>query len=177
VLLLGSRMQAQLQLTNETVLHIDEDASMTIEGSLYKKNGQRLEVDGTLRLGGDWRTESHQAGGELYPGKVELFGNASRLDDGGIGQFGKLEINNTSVWLDTSIIILTRLILNDGELSLNRNQLTIANPADTAIVCINFGTIYAEKDIFHPDPNSDVVYWMVDTFTGNYKFPFGNHLL
>ncbi len=90
----------------------------------------------------------------------------------GMGTFFNLEINKLAhqVTLLSSVQVSNQLTLENGELNLNNNTLSIQNPALTAIVRNNNAYIRSETNAA---TNNSRICWNTGTNTGAYIFPFG----
>lgn len=90
----------------------------------------------------------------------------------GMGNFYNLEINKLShqVTLLSDIEVSNQLILENGELNLNGNTVTIQNSALTAIIRNNNAYIRSETN---DAINNSRICWNTGTNIGPYVFPFG----
>ena len=135
----GTEKEFAGDLTTAVVL-----GDMTIgSGVTLNDNGKTLQVNGDLNHSGIHTTDA------ASPGRIEITGGAVSHEIGGDGngRFSILEIDDAvnAISLTTSHLIDSVLILTNGALDINTNQLTISSTAANPILDdlggnSNFGT-------------------------------------
>lgn len=90
----------------------------------------------------------------------------------GTGAFYNLNINKIgqSATFLSGVTVNNQLTLNNGELNLGNQTLTINNPVNTAIARNNNAYIRSETNAA---TNNGRICWNIGTSTGNYVYPFG----
>lgn len=164
---------------------IQNGALVHVDGEVIINTGS-ITNNGTLQLTGDWT--NNVAGGLTYGGAgtriVRFIGSSPSPQFIGGTQptaFHNMELDNTDggAQLDTDISVGGTvasgnngvLTLTDGQLDLNRNRLTITNPANTGISFVAAASHIRSED--NSTGTYGVVDWEISTSTGTYTVPFG----
>jgi hypothetical protein len=127
----------------------------------------------TLSVYGNW--DSSMGNLTCLTGsQVSLLGNTgiTTLAMNAANRFENLTVQKTgqSVTMQSPVSVFNQLSLDNIELNLNSQTLTLLNPASTAIVRLNNAYIRSETNAAN---NPSRVCWRVGNSTGSYEFPFG----
>ncbi|HAS46477.1 MAG TPA: hypothetical protein DCS93_38705 [Microscillaceae bacterium] len=138
-----------------------------------------IETGGQLTINGAYELEVHGSwtnnGGTLnMNNSIVNFRGSTNETIGGTNStiFYNLNLYKPSqkITLGNSVDVNNTLTINDTELNLNQNKITINNPSNTAIVRSGNGFINSEASV---GSNSSIVSWYTGTNIASYVFPFG----
>ena len=149
------------------------NASGAVCKSLTVETGAQLTINGSyeLEVHGSWTNN----GGTLNMNNSTInFRGSSNEAIGGTSTTAFYDLNlykpSQTLTLNLPVSVSNVLTINDTELDLNQNTLTVNNPANTAIVRSGNGFINSEASV---GTNNSIVCWYTGTNTDNYVFPFG----
>ncbi len=139
----------------------------TIFNHLIFDTGSILEVTSGIGVTGDFAMNGTSL--DLTTASVEFSGSNQSILSGSIPTFNDLTINKSAgdVQMDIDIIVSNTLILNDGPLLLNGNELSVTNPLASAVSRTS-GLIVSEST-----DNSSKINWSIGTDIDEHIFPFG----
>jgi hypothetical protein len=169
-------------LTNDNVtITVTSGAQVTVKGDVQNQNAGTITNNGTIDLSGNWINNAANDCFGTSQGTVVLNGSSQTIGGSNSTTFNNLTLLGTST--KTLLINTTAgggvspagvVSLNDRELILNSNTLTITNPSPTAITRTS-GFIESETDAVS---GYGILKWNIgNTSAGNnYDFPFGNTL-
>lgn len=136
--------------------------------TLTINNGFSLNVHGNYQQDGNLVANTNTIVRMLHNGTP----TSATMQVTGTGNFFNLLINKLAhqVTLLSGIQVNNQLTLDNGELNLNNNTITIQNPSVGAIVRNNNAYIRSETNAA---TNNSRICWNTSTNTGAYVFPFG----
>ncbi|MBL7941837.1 MAG: hypothetical protein JNM00_03675 [Flavobacteriales bacterium] len=177
----NTSLPAQLLTVEGTTVTTSAGATVVVNGGVQLNSGASMNNNGTLSLTGNFQNNSSSSCFGTSNGIVLFNGTSQDIDGTFATSFYHVDTQNSGVIQLLQDIstgnngVLQSGVFNigDKEVLLNTHQLTIGNPASSAIIR-NSGYLVSETD---PLTGLGTVTWQVgNPSSGTYTIPFGNDL-
>ncbi len=171
----------QAQITNETILTIQNNLTITAQGGVVNQSTGEINNDGTIWVENHW--DNHNSSGGLnntaglvtFNDNVVTLGGSEPTTFNNVDVVGASEVElNTGSVGDIACSVAGVLDINNGTLDLNERVVDIDNSSSAAINS-NTGYIFDNNNTSAPNPyaNQGKVRWRIGNGTGTYTIPFG----